>query len=111
MATAQIREIIEGLQAQGEAEKVPYRLTTTPWGAGTPSGVVITAWVWKEATQARGADVTTTLFPINSPTLSDGLIVLSFLESVTAGIRYRIEMLFVLSGTTFEAIAFIDGEL
>ncbi len=107
---AQTREIVEGLQAQGEDEGIFYTLDTTPWG-GSPAAVGVAAYIWHEATKTRGTDVSATLFPSGSPTIAANIITLAKLVAVTAGVRYRIEIAWGFSGSSFEAIAYLDGEL
>lgn len=102
-----IREIREGLQEQGVQEEITYTLTTTAWGAGTPSSVDVKGYSVTEGNTESYADVTSTIFPVNSPTPSSGLITLSPAKSMTENVLYRIEIKFTLSGNIFEAYAYI----
>jgi len=98
------REVLEGLRIQGADEKIPYKLTTTPWGS-SPSSVVVKCF-----------DITTTRTDVTSTNLSgsasvDGdVITCPLLQSLTAGNTYRLEIQFVAGGVTWEAYAVIQAE-
>ena len=98
------REVLEGLRIQGADEKIPYKLTTTPWGSA-PSSVVVKCF-----------DITTTRTDVTATNLSgsasvDGdVITCPLLQSLTAGNTYRLEIQFVAGGVTWEAYAVIQAE-
>jgi len=98
------REGKEGLQVQGVDEEIPYTITTTPWGS-SPTNVAVVA-----KNEATSADVTSTVFPTNSPTVAGDVITLSPLKSLTAGTLYRIEVKFTTGTTIWEAYFRVRGE-
>lgn len=98
-----IREVKEGPQPQGEDEKLTYDITSTPWGS-SPSD---TSMVVKDG---DGTDVTATVTS-GSMGGSGDVIVLMPIDSLTAGIRYRVEVKFTCGGgAPFEPYFFIDCE-
>ena len=80
------REVVEGVQVQGEDEVVYYSITTTPW-ASAPANVSV---VVKDA---MGNDVSDDVL---SGTLSvaGDLITLPSIGGLTAGGIYRVEVQF-----------------
>jgi hypothetical protein len=90
------REVVEGYQEQTSTEEIIYSITTTVW-ASTPASVAAVAY--QEGTETV---VTTTVFPVNSPTVAGDVITLSPLKSLTKGYTYRIEVKFTSGGNTFE---------
>ena len=97
------REVIEGIQTQGEDEKVTYQITSTPWGA-SPSN---TSMVVKDD---DGTDVTD---DVTSGSMggSGDVITLKPIDSLTEGTRYRVEVQFTAGGgAPFEVYFFIDCE-
>lgn len=79
-------------------ERIIYTLTTTNWGS-SPSSVAITAY----DETLGGTDVTTTVFPTNSPSVASDTITLSPLRDLTAYHNFRIEYQFDTGGSTLEA--------
>ena len=103
------REIKESPISQGEDESIVYTLTTTPWGS-SPTGVQVQVFDVTDATsQADWEDVTSTVMPVNSPTVLGNVITLSPLESLTNGHTYRIEIAFTCGASEFETYGFIFG--
>ena len=100
------REIVESPVAQGADEIIAYTLTTTQWGS-TPSSVAVTVF---SVVGDVITDVTTTVMPVNSPSVSGDVITLSPLKLLTVGVNYRLEIKFTSSGNVFEAFATINGE-
>lgn len=100
---AKKREVVETL-SQGEDEEISYSVDTSPWG-GSPTGVSV---VVKDE---NGTDVTSTVMPVNSPTVNVDTITLSALKSLTAGVTYRIEVKFSSGGNVLEAIIPIAAEV
>jgi len=101
------REIKEGLQEQGAEEEIVYTLTTTPWGS-TPTAISVTAFsVNENVSPPSYSDVTSTLFPTNSPSANGDVITLSLCKAMTADTLYRIEIKFTCSGNKFEPYAMI----
>jgi hypothetical protein len=62
MMTTRPREVIEGVQRQGEGERVIYTLDISEWGSN-PTNVVIKVY------DQDGTDVTSTVIP-GSPTIN-----------------------------------------
>ena len=89
-------EVLESLQYQGVDEIIAYSITTTKWVSSPTSPTVV---AYDESTMA---DVTTTVFPVNSPSVSGDVISLSVLKSLTKGHTYRIEVKFVVGTSTYE---------
>ena len=91
-----ILQVQEGVQYQGKDETIVYKITTTNLGS-TPTNVSVKAY-----DQLDKSDVTSTVFPTNSPSVSGDVITLSPLKSLTAGRTYHIEILFTISTNIFE---------
>ena len=77
--------MIESPLEQGKDEIISYQLNTTPWG-GTPSVPVVTIYdvtggVYTALTVAEMAVV----MPVNTPSISVDLIILSPLKLLTVG--------------------------
>lgn len=98
------REVKEGRQNQGAEERIAYTLTTTPWGS-TPTGISAKAF---DVTGGKRTDVTSTVFPTNTPSASGDIITLSLLRALTPGHSYRIEVQFTVAGNLFEPYFFVD---
>jgi hypothetical protein len=81
---------------QTSGEEIPYTVTTTNWGS-SPSSTAVVAY-----DEVDKDDVTSTVFPTNSPTESGDVITLSLLKALTAGHTYRVEVLFTSGSTKFE---------
>ena len=84
-----IREVKEGTQYQGADEELSYQITTTNWGSSPSSS---SAKAYDE--NNNDSDVTSTVFPTNSPSESGDVITLSPLKSLTVDHSYRIEVKF-----------------
>jgi hypothetical protein len=80
-------------------ERVIYTIDTTNWG-GTPTSP--SAKAYDEGNS--DTDVTTTLFPTNSPSVSSDDIALSLLRAMTVAHTYRIETAFTNGYGTQECI-------
>lgn len=102
------REIKEGRQAQGIEEEITYTLTV-PATWGTPTGTpTVKGYSYADETYT---DVTTTIFPAGSPSISGQVITLPECKAMTEGTVYRVEVKFSTSeGDVKEAYAWIDGE-
>lgn len=98
------REAKEGVQGQGAEERIAYTITTTPWG-GTPTSVSAKAF---DVTAGKRTDVTSTVFPTNSPSVAGDVITLSLLRALTVGHRYRVEVQFTSAGNLLEPYFFVD---
>ena len=93
-----IREVKEGKQAQGVDEIIAYKITTTPW-ASTP---VISAVTVYDITAGTRTDVSTTVMPAGSNSVTGDIITLKPLKLLTDGHVYRVEVAFTSGGNTFE---------
>lgn len=89
-------EVVEGVQEQTSTEEIIFSITTTNWGS-TPSSVSVVAYQ-----EGLETDVTTTVFPTNSPSVIGDIITLSPLKALTKGYTYRIEIKFTSGGNIFE---------
>ncbi len=99
------RQIIEGRLIQGVDERIVYTLTTTPWGSD-PTGIQVKAY---DTTANAKTDVSATVLA-GQPSATGDVITLPMLIGLTDGHLYRIEVLFVCSGNTFEAYAEVLAE-
>ena len=100
--TVKIREVKEGTQYQGADEELAYQITTTNWGS-SPSSTAVKAYDENNADD----DVTSTVFPTNSPSESGDVITLSPLKSMTIGHSYRIEVKFTDGDSNIWELFFI----
>ena len=78
MVLSKTREVIEGVQYQGEDESISYEITSTPWG-NTPT---ISTVVVKKVSD--GSDVSGTVMPAGSNTVSGDVMTLKPLTALTA---------------------------
>ena len=99
------REIKESPLAQGADETIVYTLTTTPW-ASTPTSP--SAKIYSFIDDAY-TDVTSTNMSGSASTNGD-VLTLPAVGSLVADTRYRMEIQFTVSGSTFEPFAWIDAE-
>ncbi len=94
------RELVieEGVKEQSAAEVLAYTLDVTKYpGTGDPSAVsVIVIEVGSEN------DVTDTVMPTDSPTVSGNVITFSPLKLLTVGKTYHMRMLFTRSGNVWQ---------
>lgn len=96
------RRIIESPIHQGEDEQIAYTLTTTPF-ASDPSSPTVTI------KDADGVDVTGDYTSGSAGVLGDVITTPTILDLV-AGIQYRLEIKFTVSGNVEEAWADLYGE-
>lgn len=104
MAAINDREVVEGKQYQGTDEVIAYTLDVTNIGSSPTSPSVIV----KDVT--NGTTVTATVMPTNSPSVGGNVITLSALRSLTAGVLYRVEVQYTLSGNTLESYFYVQGQ-
>ena len=98
------REVIESPLYQGADEIIAYTVDVSAIGTPTTPVAVV-----KDVT-AGGTDVTATVMPVNSPTIAGDIITLSPLKLLTAGILYRVEVKYVVSGNTLESYFYVHGQ-
>jgi len=96
------REVVEGIQYQGVDEEIVYTVTTTNWGSSPTNPSVVV--------KQDGADVTSTVMPVNSPSAAGDVITLSPLKSLTAGKEYRVEVQFQTGSNVWEPYFRVIGE-
>jgi len=92
--------VAEGTVYQRPNERIAYKLTTTNFES-SPATPVVTAFDQDIAT-----DVTTTVFPSNSPSAVADVITLDLLRALTAGHSYKICVKFTV-GTNIHEPYFI----
>ncbi len=98
------RRTVESPLIQGENEQIIFSLTTTPWGS-SPSSISVTLKSYPDMT-----DVTSHCLN-GSASVAGDVITLPILQSLTAGIKYRLAIKFTCSGNVFETWADITGEI
>lgn len=116
--TKVIREIKEGIQGQGASEEVTYTITIpTTWGTptGTPTvkGYTCSGGRLDNHQYVGGTvtDVTSTIFPAGTASVSSQDITIPECKSLTFGVLYLVSILFDTSeGDKLEAYFFIEGE-
>ena len=89
-------EVTEGLQEQSADEEIPYQIDVSNWGSN-PTSPSVKAYIIDS-----GLEVTSTVYPTNTPTVSDNVITLSVLKDLDVGVTYRIEVQFNIGSTIFE---------
>jgi hypothetical protein len=99
------REVIEGFQYQGVDESIAYAITSTPW-ASSPS---ISTVVVKRLSD--GSDVSATVMPAGSNTVSGDVMTLKPLTALTAEEKYKVEVKFTAEGNTLECYFFVQAEV
>ncbi len=102
------REVEEGEQNQGVDESIAYTIDVTAWGNSPTS----TSAVVKDITDSSSiTDVTSTIMPSGSTSVSDNIITLPAATAMTAGKGYRIEVKMTLSGNVQEAYFIVRAEV
>ena len=91
-----IHEVAEGLKYQSADEQLAYSITTTNW-VNNPTSPVVVAY-----NEQNNENVTSTVFPTNSPSVSGDVISLSLLKSLNKGSSYRIEVKFTVGSNVYE---------
>lgn len=102
------REVAEGTQPQGIDERVSYTITTTPWG-GTPTSPSVAVYDVTTGESGR-TNVTTTVMPVNSPTIVGDVITLSLLRALMVDHTYRVDVQFTTNGNLLEAYFLVRAE-
>jgi len=103
--TDSIREVVEGLQTQGEDEEITYTIDSTPWGDAPTSPTVVV-----KDEQDDFNDVTVTV-ATGVASANGNIISTPEIHSLTAGKIYRVEVLFTLAGNAVEAFFRIKAEV
>lgn len=104
-----VREIKEGRQEQGIEEEITYTLTVpTSWGVPTTDAPTVKVYSYTSQTYS---DVTSTVIPAGSASVTDQVITLPEIKSLTEGITYRVEVKFNTSGgNVLEAYAWLEAK-
>jgi hypothetical protein len=100
------REVAEGLQYQGEGEIFAYIVTTTAT-VSSPTSPSVDVFA---DTDDYTASVKSTVMPSGSPTVAGDAITLPELQSLTAGVKYKVEVTFSAGGNTFVHYFYVMGE-
>jgi len=98
-----LRKVKESPLPQGEDERIAYCMDTAPWG-GYSSGAAV---VIKDAS---GVDVSGTHLA-GAPSVVGTVITTPLVIVLIRNIKYRLEILWVYSGNTFETYTEIVGEV
>ncbi len=97
-------ECIQSPVDQSADERIAYTLTTTNWVA-SPTSPTAKAY---DTTQ-NDEDVSTTVFPTNTPTAGAGnVITLSPLRDLTVDHSYRIEVKWEVGSSIYEAYFIVN---
>ncbi len=96
------------IQRVGSSERIAFSFATTLW-ASTPTGVIVTAYDVSLGMSA-GVVVSGTILEGSASVAAD-VITLPIVKAVTPGVLYRIEVLFVSGGQTFEPFLLVRGEV
>lgn len=97
------REVLEGVQVQGEDEAIVYTVNVVALGDDpTVTGVVVY--------DDRRQNVTNTVMPVNAPSALGPIITLSPLRSLTAGTMYRVEVAYTIDGNALESYFYVQAE-
>lgn len=88
---------------QGADEEIPYQLTTTNWGS-SPSSVSVTAYDMSDSFAVVTDDILD-----GDPSISDDVITLPIVKSLTRGHKYRIEIMFTTGGIILECYFELEG--
>ena len=91
-----VLEVAEGIQYQSSDEKQAYKITTTNW-VSSPTSPVVAVFIG-----TTNEDVTSLVFPVNSPSANLDVITLSLLQNLRKGVIYRIEVRFSVGSSVYE---------
>jgi hypothetical protein len=98
------REVIEGMQWQGEDERVIYALDVSNVGSSPTSASVVVK-------NSYGKDVTSDVIPANSTTTSGNVITLPSLQNLISGVIYRVEVKYTINtGSVYENFFRVKGQ-
>ncbi len=100
------REFRESPVVQGIDEEIIYALTTTEWGT-SPASATVKVF---DVTPTAKTDVTSTVMPTGSISISGDTITLPVLKLLTLGKTYRIEVKFSTGNNVFEAWGIVHAE-
>ncbi len=99
------RKFLENKWEQGVDEVIAYKVDTSIWpGTGDPASVVVKLFQMPAYTDVSSSNLSGT----NS--VSGDEITTKFVEGLSEGILYRLEVQWVKSGNTLEAYGLIIGK-
>jgi len=101
-----IREVVENRQPVGLNERLIFRLTTTNWGSA-PTSIVVASFKYDDETYTNN---TTSVFPVNSPSVNGDIISLSPLVPQAISDVYYITVKFTSGGSIWESFFWVDVE-
>lgn len=104
MASTNSREVLEGVQTQGEDEAIAYTLDVSAIGS-SPTAVAV---VVKDV--ATGAAVTAAVMSPNVPVANGNVITLSPLKLLTAGALYRVEVKYTIDANILESYFYVQAQ-
>lgn len=99
---SEIREVAEGLQVQGEDERIAYTLDVSNYGSSPTSVSVVV--------KRGGEDVTSTV-TTGSSSVAGNVITLPVIHSLVPDAIYRVEVKFTVSGNVLEPYFNIEGQV
>lgn len=97
------RVALESPQFQGEAEKLAYGLTTTPWGS-SPTNYSMAVY---DITDPENEEDVTDACTEASMSVSGNVITTKRIKSLTLGNTYRVEVLFTDSASNVWEMIFL----
>ena len=99
------RQVVEGIQGQGEDEQIYYVLDVSNYG-DDPTNVVVVVKDMSDGGKVVTDDVTT-----GSASVSDNEITLPKIHGLTAEHTYRVEVKCTISSNVFEPYFYIKAEV
>jgi hypothetical protein len=99
-----MREVVEGVQVQGEDEEIAYTLDISDVGTN-PTHITVVA-----KNTATDQDVSATVLEGDPSLVSPTLIKLPVLKSLTRAQEYRIEIKFTVMGQVLEHYFIVECE-
>ncbi|KKN56929.1 hypothetical protein LCGC14_0567210 [marine sediment metagenome] len=100
-----VLEVAEGLQYMSADERLAHQITTTHW-VSSPTSPAVVAY-----DENDGSDVTSTVYPTNSPFVNGDVISLSLLRDLSVGHAYRIEVKFTVGSNIYECYFRVKCEI
>ena len=97
------REILEGIQLQGEDEAIAYQVLCDP-----PAVSVVAVKVYDNT--ASGADVTAIVMPAGTASVAAGNITLPLLQNLTVEHLYRVDVRYSDGTNTLEPYFYVRAE-
>lgn len=109
MSDDRSREIEQSVEPVGIDERPVWGVNISNWG-NSPSSVSISCYKYNKTTNSW-TDVTSSCFPVNTPSVSGNIITFSPFVPQAIGDNYKIEFKFTTSGgSVLEGYAYVDCE-